>query len=238
MTELTARTDRSLIRAAGRSVRHVAVTLVAPVSDRAKERPPVDVAFVLDRSGSMQGEKIQLARDAILQGIAMLRPTDRFAVVAYDNVIDVVMPLSLAHPEARDNAEAQLRRIGARGNTNLSGGWLAGCQQLAEALNPAPGARCLLMSDGKANDGIVDLRELERHAGELQRRGVVTSTFGVGAHFDELLMSGMARAGGGGVLHPARPPDRRLADERAGRIPGGRCARGLAGDPRAEGRES
>ena len=111
MTELTARTDRSLIRAAGRSVRHVAVTLVAPLSDRAKQRPPVDVAFVLDRSGSMAGEKIELARDAILQGIAMLKPTDRFAVVAYDDAVDVVMPLSPAHPEARNNAETQLRQI-------------------------------------------------------------------------------------------------------------------------------
>ena len=58
---------------------------MAPVSDRDKKRPPVDVAFVLDRSGSMGGEKIVLARDAILQGIAMLQPADRFAVVAYDN---------------------------------------------------------------------------------------------------------------------------------------------------------
>ena len=53
------------------------------------------------------------------------------------------------------------------------------------------------MSDGCANRGITDGRELERHARELQQRGVVTSTFGVGADFDELLMSGMARAGGG-----------------------------------------
>ena len=43
MNELTACTDRSLIRAAGRSVRHVAVTLVAPVSDRDKARAPADV---------------------------------------------------------------------------------------------------------------------------------------------------------------------------------------------------
>ena len=53
------------------------------------------------------------------------------------------------------------------------------------------------MSDGQANEGITDPGDLERHARELQQRGVVTSTFGVGAGFDELLMSGMARAGGG-----------------------------------------
>ena len=197
MNELTARTDRSLIRAAGKSVRHVAVTLVAPVSDRDKKRPPVDVAFVLDRSGSMEGEKIVLARDAILQGIAMLQPADRFAVVAYDSSVDVVMPLTPANTEAREAAERLVRQIEPRGGTNLGAGWLAGCQQLAEAQRPSEGARCLLMSDGQANEGITDPGDLERHARELQQRGVVTSTFGVGADFDERLMSGMARAGGG-----------------------------------------
>ncbi len=197
MNELTACTDRSLIRAAGRSVRHVAVTLVAPVSERDRKRPPVDVAFVLDRSGSMAGEKIELAREAILQGIAMLQPADRFAVVAYDDQIDVVVPLTPAHAEARAGAERQLRQIDSRGSTDLGGGWLSGCQQVAEAIGHSNGARCLLMSDGQANVGITAPGDLERHARELQQRGVVTSTFGVGAGFDERLMSGMARAGGG-----------------------------------------
>ena len=121
MSDLIARTDRSLVRAGARSVRHVVVTVVAPVADRSAERPPADVAFVLDRSGSMGGEKIVLARDAILQGIAMLKPTDRFAVVAYDDHIDVVTPLTTAHREARDAAERQLRRIDSRGSMGSLG---------------------------------------------------------------------------------------------------------------------
>ena len=107
------------------------------------------------------------------------------------------MPLTPAHAEAREEAERLVRQIDSRGGTNLGAGWLAGCQQLAEAQRPSEGARCLLMSDGQANEGITDPGDLERHARELQQRGVVTSTFGVGAGFDELLMSGMARAGGG-----------------------------------------
>jgi Ca-activated chloride channel family protein len=197
MADLIARTDRSLIRAAARSVRHVVVTVVAPVADRTAVRPPLDVAFVLDRSGSMHGEKIVLARDAILQGIAMLSPTDRFAVVAYDDEVDLVMEMSPAGPEARELAEARVREIDARGMTNLSGGWVAGCRELAERAENSRTARCLLMSDGRANEGITNTTQLELHARELQRRGVVTSTFGVGRDFDERLMSGLARAGGG-----------------------------------------
>ena len=197
MTELTARTDRSLIRAAARSVRYVVATVVAPLASRTGERPPLDVAFVLDRSGSMGGEKIDLARDAILQGIAMLKPADRFAVVAYDDRIEDVVWLTQAGAESRAMAEHRLRQIDARGSTDLGGGWLRGCQLVAEADGARGQSRALLMSDGLANQGITDSGELERHARELQRRGVVTTSFGVGADFDEELMTGLARAGGG-----------------------------------------
>ena len=238
MNELTARTDRSLIRAAGGSVRHVAVTLVAPVSDRDKKRPPVDVAFVLDRSGSMAGEKIELARDAILQGIAMLQPADRFAVVAYDNSIDVVMPLTPAHREARENAEAQLRldRL-ARQHEPL--GRLAG-RLPAAGRGPEPGAGRPLPADVRRTGQ----RRHHRPAGAgtarprtaAARRGDVHVRRGRGLRRAADERHG-ARRRRPRLLHPGRPPDRRPADERAGRVAGGRRARGVAVDPRAKGRE-
>ena len=197
MTDLTIRTDRALLRARSRSVRYALVTIVAPVAERTRQRAPIDVAFVLDRSGSMGGEKIVLARDAVLQGIGMLGPTDRFAIVAYDTSVDVVMPLGLTTAVARRDADSRLQEIGPRGGTDLAAGWLAGCQQLAEASEARDTLKCLLMSDGQANHGLTDPEELERHATELRRRNIVTSTFGVGQDFDERLMSGMARAGGG-----------------------------------------
>ena len=131
-----------------------------------------------------------------------------------------------------------LRRIHPRGGTNLSGGWLSGCQQVAEAIGRSNGARCLLMSDGQANQGITDPGDLERHARELQQRGVVTSTFGVGADFDERLMSGMARAGGGHgyFIREARQIGDLLTSELAESLEV--VARGASlSDPRAQGRE-
>ena len=112
MTDLTIRTDRPLLRARSRSVRYALVTIVAPVAERTRQRAPIDVAFVLDRSGSMGGEKIVLARDAVLQGIGMLGPTDRFAIVAYDTSVDVVMPLGLTTAVARRDADSRLQEIG------------------------------------------------------------------------------------------------------------------------------
>src|SRR4029079_10310117 len=84
---LTVLTDRSLVRAAGGSVRHVLVSFTAPEPARAASRPPVNVSLVIDRSGSVGGQKIDLARQAVVQALRTLRSTDRFSVVSYDHEI-------------------------------------------------------------------------------------------------------------------------------------------------------
>ena len=194
---LSARTDRRLIRAGGKSERFVQVQVTAPAAERRRERLPVNVAFVLDRSGSMSGEKIQLARQTILEAIARLDARDRFSVVAYDDVVEVVVDATPASPESRAAAVARLATIDARASTNLSGGWLRGAEQVALGLLPDGVNRVLLLTDGLANLGITDVTELATHAAELRSRGVSTTTFGIGADFDEALLQGMADSGGG-----------------------------------------
>jgi Ca-activated chloride channel family protein len=84
-----------------------------------------------------------------------------------------------------------------RGSTNLCGGWLRGCEQVGQGLTRDTIGRCLLLTDGLANVGITDGEQLRYHARELRSRGVATSTFGIGADFDERLLQGMAEASGG-----------------------------------------
>jgi Ca-activated chloride channel homolog len=194
---LTVLTDRSLVRAAGASVRHVLVSFTAPDAVRAASRPPVNVSLVIDRSGSMGGQKIDLARQAVVQALRTLRSTDRFSVVSYDQEVDVLVPSTPASAEALKNAIDRVGALQARGSTDLGGGWLKGCEQIAEHLDRDQVGRCLLLTDGLANHGIVDHGELTRHADALRQRGVSTSTFGVGADFDEQLLEAMSRAGGG-----------------------------------------
>jgi len=195
---LSVRTDRKLVRAAARSTRYALVSFEAPVAPDKAGRRPVNIALVLDRSGSMGGEKIRLAREAARQALRTLRPADRFSLVVYDDRIDVVVESTHATPEAVRNALARLDAIDARGSTDLGGGWLKGCEQVAAAVRADDTInRCLLVTDGLANVGITDHDQLAHHAGELRARGVITSTFGIGADFDENLLRAMADAGGG-----------------------------------------
>lgn len=191
-------TDRSLIRAGARSTRFVLARVTAPVAAARRDRVPVNVAFVLDRSGSMaDARKFTLAREAVQQALRMLQPTDRFALVVYDTVIDVLARSTRATPSAKAVALEALSLVEPRGGTDLGAGWLRGCEAVAEQLDTEGVTRCILLSDGLANQGITSRDELAMHAGELRRRGVVTTTMGVGADFDEHLLRDMAHEGGG-----------------------------------------
>jgi len=196
---LDVRADRRYIRVGYRSNRYLLVDLTAPSSRQEPTRTPLNTAFVLDRSGSMDGAKITLARHAIDAAIGALGERDRFAVVAYDDRVEVVTPSAPATGANRGAASRALAAIDARGSTNLFEGWMRGCGEVAanQGLADAGMHRVLLMSDGLANIGVTDRDELVKHAGELWRRGVATWTFGFGADFDEDLMERMAVAGGG-----------------------------------------
>jgi Ca-activated chloride channel family protein len=207
---ISVQADRKLIRAGRRSRRYLRVELRAPEVAAKTDRLPLNLALVLDRSGSMEGPKLEMARAALRQAIQCLRAQDRFSVVTYDDKIDVLLPSSLATPAARAHAERSIETVEARAGTDLCGGWLRGCEQVGLHLTGEELGRCLLLTDGLANQGITDHDRIVQHAAALRERGVTTTTFGVGADFDETLLRQMSNAGGGNfyfIQYPANIPD-------------------------------
>jgi Ca-activated chloride channel family protein len=195
---LTIAHDRSLIRDTGGSRRFILARITAPTAPERDTRLPVNVAVVLDRSGSMESDaKFALARPAVEKALALLNERDRFSLVVYDDHVDVLASSRPATAEAVRDALRALWTTRPRGSTDLAQGWLAGCEEVARHLDASSVNRCLLLSDGLANHGLTDRRELSFLAAKLRRRGVATSTFGLGADFDELLLRDMAHSGGG-----------------------------------------
>ena len=205
--------DRRLLPREG-GTRYLRVTLRAPAA-APTQRKPLNLAFVLDRSGSMAGDKLRLVKEAVAFGIGQLTPADRAAVVIYDDQIETLAASTPMTGAARARIALALGAVAEGGSTALGEGWLTGCR-LAAAATDGAGAdgrwltRSLLLTDGLANVGITDPRELTAHAAQLRRRGVTTTTFGVGADFDEQLLDSMAEAGGGNfyfIEHARQIPD-------------------------------
>ena len=170
--------DRSkFIRANGNSNRFVLARFTAPPSEQRRARPPVNVAFVIDRSGSMSGQKIELAKQAVQTAVSLLKPSDRFAIVTYDDQIDVVAPSTGATAEAKRNATQALRGVDARGSTNLGEGWLRGCEQVAAIQDERYITRVILLTDGRPTKASpITTSSAGRRA--LRERGVMTTTSG------------------------------------------------------------
>src|SRR5687768_5531240 len=96
------------------------------------------------------------------------------------------MPSCATTSSAKGNLERSITTIQSGGSTNLSGGWLEGCREVADHQKERGTIdRALLLTDGLANVGIVDQEELCKHASELRKRGVSTSTFGIGDDYNE-----------------------------------------------------
>ena len=145
------------------------------------------IALALWSAPDESAEAKMLRQAAAIYALGQLTQADRIAVIAYDDQIDVLHPSATVTPQMVEVASQRIRQLSARGTTDLSGGWLTGCREIADHLDGEQIARCLLLTDGLANRGITDQDALATHAAELRARGIVTSTFGIGG-FKEMLV--------------------------------------------------
>lgn len=199
--DASVRLDHALVAVESEHSVHAMLELTFPEAPAGEDRPPLHVALVLDRSGSMHGEKLETTKACAAHLVKRLRPTDQVAIVAYDDEVDLVA--SLAPPDT-DLLTAAIGSIGAGGSTNLSGGWLKGLEELRRA--PGDGRRALLLlTDGQANEGVVEPDRLVAMAAGGKAQDVTTTTIGLGADFDEVLLSQLADAAGGNARYAATP---------------------------------
>ena len=158
-------------------------------------RRPLNLSVVIDRSGSMAGDKIDYTRQAAQFLVQNLGIRDMLSIVLYSNKIETLLPPQ--YVQRKDMINQLIEKIRVGGTTNLSGGWLEGCKHVSDNLSENSLNRVILMTDGLANRGIVDQDKLVQIARQKYAEGVSTTTMGLGEDFNEDLLIELANAGGG-----------------------------------------
>lgn len=200
--DLELRIDHQLLAVQQEATVHAMLQLRAPEAPSTEARTPLSLAVVIDRSGSMSGDRLEYAKACVRYLAQRMAPTDELAVVVYDDEVNVVLPLGPVNPTA---VRAAIGPVYPGGSTNLSGGWLKGMEILRSAA-PERLRRVVLLTDGQANVGITEPGVLTNVTREAAAEGISTTTVGFGADFDEVLLTSMSDAGGGGA-HFAETPD-------------------------------
>ncbi len=199
-------TERARLVAGREQTVDVLIRITPPElgSDGASRRR-LNLSVVLDRSGSMQGAKMERAREAASYCVEQLLPADRLSVVIFDDVVEVLIPSGPVEDKA--GLKRLIAGVDARGSTALHEAWVRGGMQVSEHLDGGAVNRVLLITDGLANVGLTSTDEIVSQAKGLFERGVGTSTIGIGEDFNEDLLIPMARAGGGNAWHVVEAAD-------------------------------
>ena len=174
----------------------------APLAPASIQRQPVAIAVVIDRSGSMAGQKLQAACKAAQQLANQLTADDLLTVISFDHQVQMVVPLG-APSELTSSSISQIR---AGGQTALFDGWRLGMEALLQAkeINGYQ-KRILLLTDGQANVGLSRCSEIAPLVGQAAENGISTSSIGLGDDYEERLLTAMAEAGSGNLVHLTSP---------------------------------
>lgn len=188
--ELDAALGTPVVPAGGTQTAFLRVSLTGFELPLHVERAPANVAIVLDKSGSMQGEKIRQARRAAITALNTLGPDDIVSVITYDDVVDVVVPATKMTD--KQSIVRAIKRIAPGGHTALFAGVSKGANEVRKFLDEENVNRVVLLSDGLANRGPSTPSALGRLGASLGKEGMTVTTIGLGTGYNEDLMARLA----------------------------------------------
>ena len=203
--DLKADLGQDVIDRDGKGSIYLRLSLHALAQEQDTDRTPVNVAIVLDRSGSMRGPRINAAKRAARMALGLLGSKDVVSVVAYNHEVNTIHPASLLLDSS--HLENRINTLSANGRTALYAGVEEGARQVREFFSSTRVNRIILLSDGLANVGPKSPGELARLGQVLGEEGISVTTIGLGLHYNEDLMTRLALASDGNHAFAERPGD-------------------------------
>jgi Ca-activated chloride channel family protein len=204
---LRIRPGSTLAYAGDRTRSHLLVDLEAAAnrgpSPSGGRRLPVNLALVIDRSGSMEGEPLEYVKRACAYVVDMLGPDDILSIVTFEESVDILMPARRVTDPAL--IKQHLARIVPGNTTNLFDGLYAGGAQVASVPQAGFVARVVLLTDGEPTAGLKDFQSIVGQVADLKARGITVTALGFGPEYNEELLAGIARRSGGNYTFIARP---------------------------------
>ncbi len=164
--------------------------------------PPLNVSLVLDRSTSMQGEKLDVVKSAAIQLLRSLRPEDIFSVVAFSDKAEVIIPA--AFQRDRHKMEAQIQMMQPSGSTEIYQGLEAGLGEVRRGLDPSRVNHIILLTDGQTYGDEQACLELAAGAAE---KSIGISGMGIGKEWNDIFLDALASCTGGNSAYIAKPQD-------------------------------
>lgn len=192
---INARMDIDMVAVERDDLLTVMLELAAPEAT-STTRVPQAAVVVLDRSGSMSGDRLNAAKSALSNLVNRFADEDVFGLVTFDSQAEVVVPAGRVADLGRAGMSAAIDAIHTGGSTDLSSGYLRGLQEARRVCGDT-GATIIVLSDGMANHGIVDAGRFREIAAAAAAQGITTSSIGIGVGYDDEILTEMAIGGTG-----------------------------------------
>ena len=202
---LDAAMDKPVLLADKKQTAYLRVGLTGFAMEKDQQRTPVNIAIVIDKSGSMNGQKIKKAKEAAIMAISRLSSNDIISVVTYDRTVHVLIPATKVSD--KESIFRIIRGVRAGGTTALFAGVSKGAEEMRKFLGQERVNRLVLLSDGLANVGPKSPDELGELGASLVKDGISVTTIGLGLGYNEDLMTKLAYKSDGSHYFAERADD-------------------------------
>ncbi|RJP49057.1 MAG: VWA domain-containing protein [Anaerolineaceae bacterium] len=164
--------------------------------------PPLNLCLVLDRSTSMQGEKLDILKAAAVQLLRSLRPQDLLSIVAFSDNAEVIIPAEVSFD--RRKQEGRIQMMQASGATEIYNGLDAGVKEIRRNLDPSRVNHIILLTDGHTYG---DEQACLRLAEEAAAQNIGISGMGIGHEWNDIFLDALAGKTGGSSAYITKPKD-------------------------------